>query len=164
MLITLAEKAAAAMGEKIDAVLETLAYSDEIKIVLGKLPDGKFRATSKSWDEAKVFLPDQVLEVSPPGAGASRARSSSATPVTCGGRPSRCRRTAKSPNSWVLEPQPDLAVTGNGRMRYGVTGSLLQSNRARSHGSLGPPCPIGKPSPQLCRTPGPCRRLRSASR
>ena len=64
MLITLAEKAAAAMGEKIDAVLETLAFSDEIKIVLGKLPDGKFRATSKSWDEAKVFLPDQVLEVS----------------------------------------------------------------------------------------------------
>ena len=32
-------------------------------IVLGKLPDGKFRATSKSWDEAKVFLPDQILEV-----------------------------------------------------------------------------------------------------
>ena len=63
MLITSAEKAAAAMGEKIDAVLETLAYSDDTQIVLSKQPDGKFRATSKSWDEAKVFLPDQVLEV-----------------------------------------------------------------------------------------------------
>ena len=51
------------MGEKIDAVLETLAFSDDIQIVLGKLPDGKFRATSKSWDETKLFLPDQILEV-----------------------------------------------------------------------------------------------------
>ena len=63
MLITSAEKSAAAMGEKIDAVLETLAFSDDTQIVLSKQPDGKFRATSKSWDEAKVFLPDQVLEV-----------------------------------------------------------------------------------------------------
>ena len=63
MLITSAEKAAAAMGEKIDAVLETLAFCDDIQIVLGKQPDGKFRATSKSWDEARVFLPDQILEV-----------------------------------------------------------------------------------------------------
>jgi hypothetical protein len=28
-----------------------------------RLPEGKMRVTSKSWDEAKVILPDQVLEV-----------------------------------------------------------------------------------------------------
>ena len=49
MLITSPEKSAAAMGEKIDAVLETLAFSDDTQIGLGKLPDGKFRATSESW-------------------------------------------------------------------------------------------------------------------
>jgi hypothetical protein len=43
--------------------LETLVFSDETTVVLSRQPDGKFRATSKSWDEAKVFLPDQVIEV-----------------------------------------------------------------------------------------------------
>ena len=57
MLITSAAEAAAAMGEKIDPVLETLAFSDDTQIVLSKQPDGKFRATSKSWDEGKVFCP-----------------------------------------------------------------------------------------------------------
>ena len=37
MLITSAAKAAAAMDEKIDAVLETLAFSDDTQIVLGKI-------------------------------------------------------------------------------------------------------------------------------
>jgi len=50
-------------GEKIDVVLATLAFTDDTILVLSRLPDTKFRATSKSWDEAKVFLPDQVLEV-----------------------------------------------------------------------------------------------------
>ena len=39
MLITSAAKAAATMGEKIDAVLETLAFSDDTQIVLGKQPE-----------------------------------------------------------------------------------------------------------------------------
>jgi len=52
-----------AAGEKIDPVLEVLAYSDDTQVVLSKLTDGKFKATSKSWDEGKVILPDQVLEV-----------------------------------------------------------------------------------------------------
>ena len=39
MLIISAEKAAASMGKKIDAVLETLAFSDDIQIMLGKLPE-----------------------------------------------------------------------------------------------------------------------------
>ena len=51
MLVTSPEKSAAAMGEKIDAVLETLAFSDDTQIVLSKQPDGKFRAMSNSWDE-----------------------------------------------------------------------------------------------------------------
>ena len=54
---------ASAAGEKIDPVLETLCFSDDTQIVLSKLTDGKFKATSKSWDEGKVILPHQVLEV-----------------------------------------------------------------------------------------------------
>ena len=55
MLITSAQKAAAAMGEKIDAVLETLAFSDDTQIGLGKIPEGKIIVTSISWDETMVF-------------------------------------------------------------------------------------------------------------
>ena len=50
-------------GEKIDTVIDTLAFTDDTAIVVSKLPDGKFKAASKSWDEAKVILPDQVLEI-----------------------------------------------------------------------------------------------------
>lgn len=48
---------------EIEPVLETLAYTEDTTVVFTRLPDGKVRATSKSWDEAKVILPDQVLEV-----------------------------------------------------------------------------------------------------
>jgi hypothetical protein len=41
--------------------LEVLALSEDTQVVLTRLPDGKIRATSKSWDEGKVILPDQVL-------------------------------------------------------------------------------------------------------
>ncbi len=50
-------------GEKIDTVLETLAFTDDTAVVLSKLPDGKIKATSKSWDEAKVIMPEQVMEI-----------------------------------------------------------------------------------------------------
>ena len=46
-----------------EPVLEVLAIADDTQVVIAKLPDGKFKATSKSWDEPKVFLPGQVLEV-----------------------------------------------------------------------------------------------------
>lgn len=52
-----------AAGEKIDTVLETLAFTEDTQIILKRLPEGKIQATSKSWDEAKVVLPDQVLEI-----------------------------------------------------------------------------------------------------
>ena len=48
---------------KIDPVLETLCFSGNTQIVLSKLMDGKFKATSKSWDDGKVILPHHVLEV-----------------------------------------------------------------------------------------------------
>lgn len=50
-------------GPKIEPVLETFAFTEDTTVVFTRLPDGKVRATSKSWDEAKVLLPDQVLEV-----------------------------------------------------------------------------------------------------
>jgi hypothetical protein len=49
---------AAAAGEKIDPVLEILALSEDTQVVIACLPDGKMRVTSKSWDDAKVILPN----------------------------------------------------------------------------------------------------------
>ena len=48
------------LGEK---VIEKLATSDRITIVIDRQPDGKMRVTSGSWDGEKVILRDQVLEV-----------------------------------------------------------------------------------------------------
>jgi hypothetical protein len=44
-------------------VLEKLATSDRITIVIERQPDGKMRVTSASWDGEKVLMRDQVLEV-----------------------------------------------------------------------------------------------------
>jgi hypothetical protein len=46
-----------------EKVLEKLATSDKIGIIIERQPDGKMRVTSASWDAEKVFLRDQVLEV-----------------------------------------------------------------------------------------------------
>ena len=39
-----------------------MALTDKVTLVLEKLPDGKIKATSNSFDDAKVVMPDQVLE------------------------------------------------------------------------------------------------------
>ena len=44
-------------------MLEKLATSDRITIVIERPPEGKMRVTSASWDGGKVFQRDQVLEV-----------------------------------------------------------------------------------------------------
>ena len=44
-------------------MLEKLATSDRITIVIERQPDGKMRVKSTSWDGEKVLLRDQVLEV-----------------------------------------------------------------------------------------------------
>jgi hypothetical protein len=46
-----------------EKVLEKLATSDKISIIVERQPDGKMRVTSGSWDGEKVFFRDQVLEV-----------------------------------------------------------------------------------------------------
>jgi hypothetical protein len=46
-----------------EKVLEKLATSEKIGIIIERQPDGKMRVTSASWDGEKVFLRDQVLEV-----------------------------------------------------------------------------------------------------
>jgi hypothetical protein len=46
-----------------EKVLEKLATSDKITIVIERQSDGKKRVTSGSWDGEKVILRDQVLEV-----------------------------------------------------------------------------------------------------
>jgi hypothetical protein len=47
-----------------EKVLEKLATSDRVTIVVERQSDGKMRVTSGSWDGEKVILRDQVLEVS----------------------------------------------------------------------------------------------------
>jgi hypothetical protein len=47
----------------LEKVLEKLATSDKITLVVAKQPDGKMRVTSASWEGEKVFSRDQVLEV-----------------------------------------------------------------------------------------------------
>lgn len=54
---------AAQAGEKIEDVIEKLAYTDDTNVVVTKLDGGKFKVTSKSWDDFKVILPGEVLEL-----------------------------------------------------------------------------------------------------
>ena len=46
-----------------EKVLEKLATSDRITMVVAREPDRKMRVTSTSWDGEKVLMRDQVLEV-----------------------------------------------------------------------------------------------------
>jgi len=60
-----------------EKVLEKLATSDKVTIVIKRQPDGKTRLTSSSWDGEKVILRDQMLEVRQcRGAAARRAKAS----------------------------------------------------------------------------------------
>jgi hypothetical protein len=49
--------------EKHEKVLEKLATSNRVTIVVERQTDGKMRVTSGSWDGEKVILRDQVLEM-----------------------------------------------------------------------------------------------------
>ena len=49
------------MGNSL-ASADRLALTDKATLVLEKLPDGKIKATSNSFDEPKVIGVDQVLE------------------------------------------------------------------------------------------------------
>ena len=46
-----------------EKVIEKLAMSDCITIVIERHPHGKMRVTSTSWDGERVLFRDQVLEV-----------------------------------------------------------------------------------------------------
>jgi hypothetical protein len=45
---------------RLDRVIEKLATSDKVTLTIERLPEGKMRVTSNSWDHEKVFAPDQV--------------------------------------------------------------------------------------------------------
>ncbi len=49
--------------QKLGPVLDVLALTEDTVAVVTRLPEGKFKVTSKSWDAEKVVLPDQVLEL-----------------------------------------------------------------------------------------------------
>jgi hypothetical protein len=49
--------------QKPEPVLDVLALTEDTVLVVTRLPEGKFKVTSKSWDAEKVVLPDQVLEL-----------------------------------------------------------------------------------------------------
>jgi hypothetical protein len=63
-----------------EKVLEKLATSDKVTIVIERQPDGKMRVTSGSWDGEKVILRDQMLEVRQ-CRGAATSRESLARPT-----------------------------------------------------------------------------------
>ena len=42
---------------------DVLLKADKVSVALERLEDGKTRATTASWDDAKVLLPNQVLAV-----------------------------------------------------------------------------------------------------
>ena len=64
-----------------EKVLEKLATSDKVTIVIERQPDGKMRVTSGSWDGEKVILRDQVLEVRQCRGAAARRAKASAPPT-----------------------------------------------------------------------------------
>jgi hypothetical protein len=41
---------------------EILLKADKVSVVFERAAEGKIRVTSTSWDDAKVILPNQVLE------------------------------------------------------------------------------------------------------
>ena len=49
--------------DNLEKVLERLATSEKLTIVVAREIDGKMRVTSGSWEGEKVFYKDQVLEV-----------------------------------------------------------------------------------------------------
>ncbi|MGO9849098.1 MAG: hypothetical protein ACLPKT_21590 [Methylocella sp.] len=49
--------------QKPEPVLDVLALTEDTAVGVTRLPEGKFKVTSKSWDTEKVVLPDQVLEL-----------------------------------------------------------------------------------------------------
>ena len=48
---------------RVDKVLEKLAKADNVMVSLEALPEGKIRANTSAWGDAKVLLRDEVLEV-----------------------------------------------------------------------------------------------------
>jgi hypothetical protein len=46
-----------------EKVLEKLATSDKVSLIIERQPDGKMRVMSGSWGREKVILRDQALEV-----------------------------------------------------------------------------------------------------
>jgi hypothetical protein len=42
---------------------EGLSKADKVSVVFERIADGKIRVTTSSWDDAKVILANQVLEV-----------------------------------------------------------------------------------------------------
>jgi hypothetical protein len=48
---------------RLDRVIEKLATSDKVTLVVERLQDGKMRVTSNSWEHEKVLFRTEVLEV-----------------------------------------------------------------------------------------------------
>jgi hypothetical protein len=85
-----------------EKVLEKLATSDRVTIVIDRQPDGEMRVTSGSWHSDEVLFRDQVLEV---------------RNATADGRLHIARKT-KPHDDWdpLIEPYDPCGpgVTGNG--------------------------------------------------
>lgn len=49
--------------DTLEKVLEPMATSEDTTLVVKREPEGKMRVTSRHWEEAKVFLKNELLEV-----------------------------------------------------------------------------------------------------
>ena len=49
--------------DMLEKVLERMATSEDTTLVIKREPEGKMRVTSRHWEDAKVLLRDEVLEV-----------------------------------------------------------------------------------------------------
>ena len=59
---------------------DVLLKADKVVLVIERISDGKIRVTTMSWDDAKVILPNQVLEVATIGKQVGLVRVDRETP------------------------------------------------------------------------------------
>ncbi len=71
---------------------EVLLKTDGTTLVLERLPDGKIRVGSKAWDEKKVLLEGQALEIFRDGPFIMRVRQVRGPPSRRHGGPAQRRR------------------------------------------------------------------------
>ena len=66
---------------------DILLKADKVSVVFERIDGGKIRVTTSSWDDAKVILPNQVLEVAIVGKQVGCPGSTSRSSISTSTRP-----------------------------------------------------------------------------